>query len=126
MIFALSRGAGHAGLGGDGHQGLSDGLLPALSHVHADPRGGQRGAVVEAAVVLPHVVHHGGCDDLEAVRVAALGQATVVSALLHLQDLRQRDFLREGGGTQITTSKRSYKKQNIILGFSQINKVPKK
>lgn len=96
MIFALAGGTGHAGLRGDRHQGLSDGLLPALSHLHAHSRGGKSGAVVVTAVVLPYIVDHGGCDDLKAVRVAALSQITVVSGLFHLQDLRQRDFLWEG------------------------------
>lgn len=47
------------------------------------------------AVVLPYIVNHSGCDDLKAVWVAALSQVTVVSGLLHLEDLGQRDFLRE-------------------------------
>ena len=52
--------------------------------------------MVVTAIVLPYIVDHGGCDDLETVWVAALGQVTVVSALLHLKDLGQRDFLWEG------------------------------
>lgn len=98
VIFALAGSTGHAGLRGDGHQGLSDGLLPALGHLHADPRGSQSRTVVGAAVVLPDVVHHGGCDDLEAVRVAALSQIAVISGLFHLEDLGQGDFLREVRG----------------------------
>lgn len=104
MIFALAGSTGHAGLGGDRHQGLSDGLLPALGHLHAHSRGGQSGAVVVAAVVLSYIVDHCCCDDLEAVRVAALRQITVVSGLFHLEDLGQRDFLwgwrRRGGGDE--------------------------
>lgn len=95
MIFALACSTGHTGLWGDRHQGLSDSLLPTLSHLHADSRGGQRRTVVVTAVVLPYIVDHGGCDYLKAVRVAALGQITVVSGLFYLEDLRQRDFLWE-------------------------------
>lgn len=93
MIFALASCTGHTGLGGDRHQGLSDGLLPALGNLHADSRGSQSGAVVVTAVVLPYIVDHCCCDDLKAMRVATLGQITVVSGLLYLEDLRQRDFL---------------------------------
>ena len=96
MVLAVSGGAGDAGLGGDGHQGLPDGLLPALGHLGAHTGGGQRGAVVVASMVLADVVHHGGGDDLEAMDVAALGQLAVVPARLHLQDLRQRDLLWGG------------------------------
>lgn len=49
--------------------------------------------MVVTAIVLPNIVDHGGCDDLKAVRVAALGQIAVVSGLFHLKDLWQRDFL---------------------------------
>lgn len=52
--------------------------------------------MVRTGVLLPDVVDHGGCDDLKAVRVAALGQVTVVSGEFHLEDLRQRDFLPGG------------------------------
>lgn len=96
VIFALSCSTGHTGLRGDGHQGLSDGLLPALSHLHAHTRGGQGRTVVRTGVLLPDVVDHGGCDDLKAVRVAALGQVAVVSGEFHLEDLGQRDFLPGG------------------------------
>lgn len=95
MIFALACSTGHTGLWGDRHQGLSDSLLPTLSHLHADSRSSQCRAVIVTAVVLPYIVDHGGCDDLKTVRIAALGQITVVSGLLYLQDLRQRDFLWE-------------------------------
>lgn len=107
MISALASSTGHTGLRGDRHQGLSDGLLPALGHLHANPRGGQSRVVVGTAVVLPHVIDHGGCDDLETVRVAALGQITVVPRLFHLEDLRQRDFLwkRRGNSYYIYKSK---------------------
>lgn len=86
MVFARACTC-HAGLRGDRHQGLSDRLLPTLSHLHADSRGGQSRAVVVIAIVLPYVVHHGGCDDLEAVRVAALSQMAVVSGRFYLEDL---------------------------------------
>ncbi len=105
VIFALASSTCHAGLWGDRHQGLSDGLLPALGHLHAYSRGGQSRAVVVTAVVLPYIINHGGCDDLKAVWVAALRQITVVSGLFHLQDLRQRDFLWGEGGPEITTNK---------------------
>lgn len=87
MIFALTRNSSYTGLRGDGHQGLSDGLLPALGHLHADPRGGQDRAVVVTAVVLAYVVDHGGCDDLKAVGVAALCQITEVPEWFYLKDL---------------------------------------
>lgn len=101
VIFSLSSSAGHTGLRGDRHQGLSDGLLPALSHLHAHSRGGQGRTVVWTGVLLPDVVDHGGRDDLKAVRVAALGQVAVVSGEFHLEDLRQRDFLPEGQRTRV-------------------------
>lgn len=118
VIFALTSSTGHTGLGGDRHQGLSDGLLPALSHLHADSWGCQSGAVVVTAVVLPYIVHHGGCDDLKAVWVAALGQITVVSGLFHLEDFGQRDFLWEGWGTEITTNIKNKWNTNIIFWLS--------
>lgn len=59
--------------------------------------------MVGTAVVLAYIVDHGGCDDLEAVRVAALGQVAVVSGLLHLEDLGQRDFLRRSEGQRSKT-----------------------
>lgn len=73
--------------------------------------------MVVAAVVLPDVVDHGGRDDLEAVRVAALGQVAVVSALLHLEDLRQRDFLWE------ERDRRSGRKQTKDAGFVSYIKI---
>lgn len=111
VIFALTSSTGHAGLRGDRHQGLSDGLLPALSHLHAHSWGGQRGAVVGTGIVLPDIVNHGGCDDLKAVRVAALGQVTVVSGEFHLEDLRQRDFLQERQRLRVRTRKKTKKKK---------------
>lgn len=105
VISALAGSTGHTGLRGDGHQGLSDGLLPALSHLHAHPRGSQSRVVVGTAVVLPHVVDHGGRDDLKTVWVAALGQIAVVPRLFHLEDLRQRDFLEKRRKTDITSIK---------------------
>lgn len=105
MISALAGSTGHTGLRGDGHQGLSDGLLPALSHLHAHPRGSQSRVVVGAAVVLPHVIDHGGCDDLKAVWVAALGQVTVVPRRFHLEDLRQGDLLWIRTETHVTSMK---------------------
>lgn len=113
MIFALAGSAGYTGLRRDGHQGLSDGLLPALSHLHADSRGGQSRAVVVTAVVLPYIVDHGGCDDLKAVRVAALSQIAVVSALLYLEDLRQRDFLWKQWRRTDKKSRRNIKEHNL-------------
>lgn len=113
MIFALAGSTGYTGLRRDGHQGLSDGLLPALSHLRADSRGGQSGAVVVTAVVLPYIVDHGGCDDLKAVRVAALSQIAVVSAQLHLEDLRQRDFLWKCGRRTDKKSRRNIKEHNL-------------
>ena len=95
MIFTLTSSAGHTRLRGDRHQGLSDSLLPALGHLHADSRGSQSRAMVVTAVVLPYIVNHGGCDDLKAVRVATLGQITEVSEWFYLEDLGQRDFLWE-------------------------------
>lgn len=111
VIFALTSSTGHAGLGGDRHQGLSDGLLPALSHLHAHSWGGQRGAVVRTGIVLPNIVNHGGCDDLKAVRVAALGQVAVVSGEFHLEDLRQRDFLQGRQRLRIRTRKKQNQKE---------------
>lgn len=58
--------------------------------------------MVGTAVVLPYIVDHGGCDDLKAVRVAALGQITVVSGLFHLENLTQRDFLQRNEGQRST------------------------
>lgn len=120
MIFAVASSTGHTGLWGDGHQGLSDGLLPALSHLHADSWGGQSGTVVVTAVVLPYIVDHGGCDDLKAVWVAALGQITVVFGLFHLEDLGERDFLWEWWGTEII---KTNKTQNIIFCVSHKNRI---
>lgn len=99
MISPLASSTGQTGLRRDRHQGLSDGLLPALRHLHADSWGSQSRAVVGTAVVLPHIVDHGRRDDLKAVWVATLGQITVVPALFNLEDLRQRDFLWEGWET---------------------------
>lgn len=91
VVLAGSR--PDAGLGCDGHQRLPDGLLPALTYDAAHARGSQDRVVVRAADILPDVVDHGGSDDLEAVRVAALREAAEVLRRLHLQDLRQRDLL---------------------------------
>lgn len=122
VIFALTSSTGHAGLGGDRHQGLSDGLLPALSHLHAHSWGSQRGAVVRTGIVLPDIVNHGGCDDLKAVRVAALGQVTVVSGEFHLEDLRQRDFLQERQRLRIRTRKKTNKKKIHFVFLKKIRR----
>lgn len=95
MVLPLAGPGADAGLGRDGHHRLSDGLLPALAHVppHAGRR--QDGVVVQAAVVLPDVVHHVGRDHLEAVRVAALREAAEVLRRLHLEDLGEGDLLSD-------------------------------
>ena len=100
MVLALSGAGADAGLGRDGHQGLADGLLPALGHLQANAGGRQRRVVVVAAGVLPHVVNHGVGDDLEAVRVASLSEVTEVMSRIHLKDLRQRDFLWRTSGAE--------------------------
>lgn len=94
MVLPLAVPGADAGLGRDGHHRLSDGLLPALAHVppHAGRR--QGGVVMQAATVLTDIVHHVGRDHLEAVSVAALGQAAEVLRRLHLEDLGQGDLLQ--------------------------------
>lgn len=94
MVFPLPWPGADAALGCNRHHRLSNGLLPALAHVPPHTRCCQHGVVIQAAIVLPDVVHHVGCDHLEAVRVAALRQAAEVLCRLHLQDLGQRDFLQ--------------------------------
>lgn len=98
MVLAVVRAGAHAGFGRDGHHRLADGLLPALAHLLPDT-GRRQDGIVQAAVVLPDVVHHDGGDDFKAVRVAGLGEVAVVLCRLHLEDLRQRDLLQ--GRTQI-------------------------
>lgn len=78
VIFTLSGSGAHAGLwcNWNGHQGLADGPLPALGHLQPHATSSQRRVVdveMGAAGVLPYVVHHGGSDDLEAVRIAPQG-----------------------------------------------------
>lgn len=97
VVFALSSGGTHAGLWRDGHQRLPDGLLPALGHLQAHAGRGECGVVdvqVRSHCVLPHVVDHGGRDDLEAVGVPSQGQVAEILGRFYLEDLRQGDLLR--------------------------------
>lgn len=93
MVLPLARPGADAGLGRDRHHRLSDGLLPAVADVPPNAGRRQHGVVVQAAVVLPDIVHHVGCDHLKAVRVAALWQAAEVLRRLHLEDLGKGDLL---------------------------------
>ena len=103
VVLPFAGTGADAGRGRDGHQGVADGLLPALAHVPSHARRRQDGVVVQAAVVLPDVVHHVGRGHLEAVRVAAGGPAAEVLRRLHLQDLGQRDLLKGARAKQEVT-----------------------
>lgn len=93
VVLPLAGPGADAGLGCDRHHRLSDGLLPALAYISPHAGCSQDRIVVQAAVVLPDVVHHASRDHLEAVRVAAWGQAAEVLRQLDLKDLGQRDLL---------------------------------
>lgn len=92
VLLGLAQPGAHAGFGADGHHGLSDALLPAVAHLPPDARRRQD-RVVQAAIILPHIVDHDGSDQLEAVRLAGLRKMAEVLGRLHLKDLRERDLL---------------------------------
>lgn len=93
VVLPLAGPGTDAGFGCDRHHRLSDGFLPALADIPSHAGRRQCRVVVQDSVILPDIVNHVGCDHLEAVRVAALGEAAEVLRRLHLEDLGQGDLL---------------------------------